>query len=187
VRRSAASADEIEEAVEDAGDLVARTAPAPPPRVAPPRPVKVGDRVHLRSLGSVGTVAALTENSAEVEVGRLRVRAALEELNPAAEDRPTIPSRKGATPASLAAPAPPMEVDVRGLTVDEAMDVIDRQLDAAAAAGMPFLRIIHGKGTGRLRQAVRRAMQDSPYAVGFERGGEAEGGEGVTIVRLAMA
>jgi len=51
---------------------------------------------------------------------------------------------------------------------------------------MPFVRIIHGKGTGRLRQAIRRELRDNPYAAGFEPGKDAEGGEGVTVVRLAV-
>jgi DNA mismatch repair protein MutS2 len=79
-----------------------------------------------------------------------------------------------------------MEVDVRGLPVDEALEVLEQRLDSAYLSGMPFVRIIHGKGTGRLRQAIRRELRDNPYAAGFEPGKDAEGGEGVTVVKLAV-
>jgi DNA mismatch repair protein MutS2 len=78
-----------------------------------------------------------------------------------------------------------MEIDLRGLPVDDALDSLERHLDSAYLAGMPFVRVIHGKGTGRLRQAVRRALRENPYAAGFDAGKDGEGGEGVTVVRLA--
>lgn len=173
---------ELEASLEAVEALVARTAPVPFPAI-PGRPIQIGDRVHLRSLGSTGVVASLGDHEAEVQVGRLRVRASLGELSPASEE--PVSSRQGSERLPVATTAPPLEIDVRGLTVDEALEVIDRQLDAAAAAGMPFVRVIHGKGTGRLRQAIRQAMRESPYAAGIERASDSEGGEGVTVIRLA--
>ena len=80
---------------------------------------------------------------------------------------------------------PPLELDLRGLTIDEALDELDRRLDAAFLAGLPFIRVIHGKGTGRLRQAIREHMRDNPYVTSYESGGETEGGDGVTVVKLS--
>ena len=80
--------------------------------------------------------------------------------------------------------APPLELDLRGLTVDEALEQLDRRLDAAYLAGLPFLRIIHGRGTGRLRQAIRESLKGNAYVSRAEPGGETEGGDGVTVVRL---
>ena len=52
-------------------------------------------------------------------------------------------------------------------------------------SGLPFVRIIHGKGTGKLRQEVRAALKDHPQVDSFEEGGAKEGGEGVTVAKLA--
>ncbi|MCJ7514312.1 MAG: Smr/MutS family protein, partial [Anaerolineales bacterium] len=76
--------------------------------------------------------------------------------------------------------------DLRGQAADEALDELERRLDAAYLAGVPFLRIIHGKGTGKLRQAVRQALRGNPYVASFEAGTEGEGGDGVTVVLLAV-
>ncbi|HPD63752.1 MAG TPA: Smr/MutS family protein, partial [Anaerolineaceae bacterium] len=62
---------------------------------------------------------------------------------------------------------------------------LDAYLAEAYASGMPFVRIIHGKGTGRLRQVIREALRDSACVSTYEEGGEKEGGEGVTIAHLS--
>ena len=81
---------------------------------------------------------------------------------------------------------PPLEIDLRGLAADELLEELEQRLDASYLAGVPFLRIIHGKGTGRLRQAVRQALRNSPYVTSFEAGTEGEGGDGVTVARIAV-
>jgi DNA mismatch repair protein MutS2 len=88
--------------------------------------------------------------------------------------------------ASFSLPeSPGLELDLRGKTSEEALDALERYLDAAYLAGLPFVRIIHGKGTGKLRDAVRRYLHGHPQVRSFEPGGEKEGGEGVTVVKLA--
>jgi DNA mismatch repair protein MutS2 len=77
-----------------------------------------------------------------------------------------------------------MELDLRGQRADEALSALERYLDAAFLSGMPFVRIIHGKGTGKLRQAVREALSQNPHVRSFEGGGDKEGGEGVTVAKL---
>lgn len=93
-------------------------------------------------------------------------------------------ARSSAADANLPK-SPGMELDLRGQRADDALTELERFLDAAYLAGMPFVRIIHGKGTGKLRDAVRQALQGHTYVRSFEGGGEKEGGEGVTIVKLA--
>ena len=77
-----------------------------------------------------------------------------------------------------------MELDLRGQRAEDALDALDRYLESAYLAGLPFVRIIHGKGTGRLRQVVREALHQSPHVKNFEMGQDNEGGDGVTVARL---
>ena len=73
---------------------------------------------------------------------------------------------------------------MRGKRADEALTDLDRFLDAAFLAGLPFVRIIHGKGTGKLRQVIRDALRQSPHVKRHESGQDGEGGDGVTVAHL---
>jgi DNA mismatch repair protein MutS2 len=159
------------------------------------RPIRLGDRVRLRSLNTQGVVSALGEEEVEVQVGGLRVRTRLAEVIPVAaeaetEAKPARRKRAAVEPASEFSPAsflpssPGMELDLRGQRADDALDALERYLDGAFLAGLPFVRVIHGKGTGKLRQAVREAMGQHPHVRSFEPGGEKEGGDGVTVAKL---
>jgi DNA mismatch repair protein MutS2 len=77
-----------------------------------------------------------------------------------------------------------MEIDVRGERVADVEQELERYLDSAYRANLPNVRIIHGKGTGALRQAVRRQLAAHPAVVRSESGGHGEGGDGVTIAYL---
>lgn len=81
--------------------------------------------------------------------------------------------------------APAEEIHLRRLTVDEALWRLDRYLNDAFIAGMPRVRVIHGKGTGTLRQAVREELGSSPMVKSFRPAGMEEGGNGATIAELA--
>ncbi len=188
------SAEELEEAV---AEPVARRAPEMPQDEQQPektlrRPVRLGDKVRLRGLDTQGVVTSLGEEEAEVQVGQLRVRTRIAELSPIAGGswRKQEPAgvKRGAAPAAshLAAEvqSPGMELDLRGQRADEALDSLDRYLDSAYLTGMPFVRIIHGKGTGKLRQVVREALGSHPQVKSYESGQPAEGGDGVTVVKL---
>jgi DNA mismatch repair protein MutS2 len=80
--------------------------------------------------------------------------------------------------------SPGFELDLRGKRADEAVEILDEHLDSAFLVGLPFVRIIHGKGTGRLRNVVRNALNENSLVISFEGGGEMEGGEGVTVAKL---
>jgi DNA mismatch repair protein MutS2 len=177
---------EIQATAKEAEDLADRTAePIHPTSPEPAATIQVGGRVFLRSLGSEGILTALGETEAEVQVGRLRVRASLGDLSPPRQAEPVHARTAPASPSLVRQASLPLEIDLRGLPVDEALDALERHLDSAYLAGMPFVRVIHGKGTGRLREAVRRALRENTYAAGFDAGKDGEGGEGVTVVRLA--
>jgi DNA mismatch repair protein MutS2 len=79
-----------------------------------------------------------------------------------------------------------MELDLRGLIVDDMLVELDRYLDTAYLAALPFVRIIHGKGTGALRQAVRDELRSHPLVGSFRTGDANEGGEGVTVAKLVQ-
>ena len=77
------------------------------------------------------------------------------------------------------------EVHLRRLTIDEALPKLDKYLDDAFMAGLHQVRVVHGKGTGTLRQAVREQLATHPLVKSYRPGGYGEGGSGVTIVELA--
>ena len=83
-----------------------------------------------------------------------------------------------------AATTPINEVHLRRLTVDEALIKLDRYLNNAFMAGLSQVKIIHGKGTGTLRQAVREQLAKHPLVSSYRPAGYGEGGEGVTIAEL---
>ena len=80
--------------------------------------------------------------------------------------------------------SPGIELNLRGQRADDAITNLERYLDSAYLAGLPFVRIIHGKGTGKLRQAVRDYLRHNPNIKSFQGGEQNEGGEGVTVAKL---
>ncbi|MCS7088650.1 MAG: endonuclease MutS2 [Thermoflexales bacterium] len=166
--------------------LVARAQQAAAPMratVTPPlRTLQPGATVHVRSLNAIGELVALGDGEAEVQVGRARLRVKLGDLELADAPRPSAEKGEG---VCLPPPPPPkIELDLRGMTAEEGVAQVERYLDRAARAGMPFVRLIHGKGTGALRRAVREALKGNRLVRAFESGTDAEGGDGVTIVYL---
>jgi DNA mismatch repair protein MutS2 len=164
--------------------LGAFEAAAPPaPEEALPathgRTWQLGDWVASTRLPAPGQIVALDREAAVIGVGSLKLRVPVATLTPAAPPRAaTSAARAGLTRA------PAWSCDLRGLTVDEALDTLDRYLDGAVAAGLPSVRIIHGKGTGALRRAVQEFLRAYPPARSFRLGEPGEGGDGVTIVEL---
>ncbi|MFA5612768.1 MAG: Smr/MutS family protein, partial [Anaerolineaceae bacterium] len=75
-----------------------------------------------------------------------------------------------------------MELDLRGLRVEDALDQLDPYLERAFSSGLPFVRVIHGKGTGALRETVRETLRHSGFVSRWERGQDNEGGDGVSVV-----
>jgi len=154
-------------------------------------PIRLGAKVYLHTLGAEGIVTALGEEDAEVQIGVLRVRAKLSELGLRAnkDESPTVKRLRqpaGGSQSSSAAnhPSPGIELDLRGQRADDALDTLDTYLERAYLAGLPWVRIIHGKGTGKLRQVVRDALRQHPHVLSFEAGKPAEGGDGVTVAKL---
>jgi len=184
--------DEVEEIVEELEEKVAepivRKEPKKPVR-KPKGPLRLGEKVHLRSIDQDGVVTAIGEEEIEVQIGMLRIRARLSDVIRKGEpETPAEPKPEKIKNGKITLPktheSPGVELDIRGYRVDEGLDVLDRYLERAYLAGLPFVRIIHGKGTGRLRESVRQELGSNPHVTRFESGGQAEGGEGVTVAHL---
>ena len=155
------------------------------PQAVEKRPIRLGDRVKLRTLGKEGIVSTLGEEQAEIMIGNLRVRVDLYDLDLIGAQTQEKPKQQvQAETVKFSAPSPGVELSLRGFTVDEALEKLDHYLDRAYISGLPYARIVHGKGTGKLREAVRRMVKNHPYVERFEAGGRNEGGDGVTIVFL---
>jgi DNA mismatch repair protein MutS2 len=184
--------DEVEETVaaleEEVAQPIIRHTPKKPVR-QPKGPLRLGEKVHLRSINQDGVVTAIGEEEIEVQIGMLRVRARRTdvvrkgEVEEEATQQVQKP-QKGKLTLPPVYESPGIEMDMRGQRVDEGLDALDRYLEKAYLAGLPFVRIIHGKGTGRLRESVREALVKSPFVDRFEGGGSSEGGEGVTVAHI---
>jgi len=162
------------------------------------RALRLGDKVRLPALNMQGVLTSISEEEAEVQVGMLRIRSRLAELvlaggegdQPASLPQGRLPTArdvakpKRAALADFAPASPGIELDLRGQRADEALDALERYLDSAFLAGLPWVRIIHGKGTGKLRLAVREALSQHPHVKSFESGSEKEGGDGVTVAKM---
>jgi len=151
----------------------------------------VGDQVEISGLGMTGTLLEPPQGKkrVRVKVGEGEVLATVTNLVGLAQGRaapsPTVSSspRRVSSGGGLGLDEQTV-VDVRGKAADEALDDVVAALDRATLAGVPFLRIIHGHGTGRLKASLRDYLKHSPYVAEFRAGDRSEGGDGVTIVKL---
>jgi DNA mismatch repair protein MutS2 len=151
--------------------------------------IEVGDRVFVSGLNASGNVVALHErdDEADVQLGSFRLRLPLKRLELRQKREPE--ALDGGVRISMQSPpaaSPGMELDLRGARVEEGIERLDRYLDQAARSRLPFVRIIHGRGTGAMRNAVRDLLASHPL-VGSSRPGEGnEGGDGVTVIKLVQ-
>ena len=193
--------EQAERDLERAREAAAAIAPPPPPlsaspAAAPAAPLaaaqieagvlatpEVGARVWLRGVAVAGEALSVPDAGGEfdVQLGALRTRVRLQQVERIETSGGQIVEAISVPPL----PDAPEEIEVRGRRLDEALPTVEAFLDDAARAGRERVRIIHGRGTGTLREAVRVLLREHPLVVSYEGGGTREGGEGVTVAYLA--
>ncbi len=152
----------------------------------PPKTLRVGDEVEIIHLGTRGTVLSAPDTKGEVQLqaGIMKLKAHISQLRLIDEKKQkkvsSVHVETGAATRTLA-----LSCDVRGLALDEALTEVDRYLDEAVLAGLNEVTIVHGKGTGILREGISRHLKKHSHVKGYRKGIYGEGEDGVTIVSLS--
>jgi len=154
-----------------------------------PRPLRAGDRVYIHSLKTDAIVLEIFDNEIEVQVGKMRLKTEFSNVSRSKTEKPggtmeVEAELYGRDNKALFHPSPGVELHLRGLRAEEAISKMERYIEDAFSAGLPFVRIVHGKGTGALRQLVRQALSESTLVSRWENAMDNEGGGGVTIAHL---
>ena len=184
-----------------AAEAVAETLKPPPPSprrrrrkggdLILPEEIQPGDIVWVRGLGRFGEALSSPDDKGEVEIrlGSLHSKVPLKKVEKVQrlEKSASKASVPVITKGSVTPPPPsvPMELHIRGALPDQVLPDLDKYLDDAFRAGLPWVRIVHGKGTGALAKAVRGMLASHPLVKDYEVAPREEGGEGVTIAHLA--
>ena len=184
--RTRARLSEMAKEAEPSPRVVPQASPATP---VDPANLRVGLRVRIQSLGQVAEVLEVQAGGKVlVQAGSMRVAVDVSDLaidhNAAREATQEGRTRPGVRLALDKATEIKTEIDIRGLLVSEALEELDKYIDDALLAGLSKARIIHGKGTGALREAVRRFLEAHPSVSRFRDADPAEGGTGVTLVEF---
>ena len=157
---------------------------APPPT----RPARKGDTVELVSMGTKATVLSVNKDGVlQLQAGILKISAKQEEVRVVeGETQAQKEARRIISQAqhTLRTAAVPSQVDLRGMMTDEAIASLERFLDTAMMGKLETVTVIHGKGTGAVRSAVRTYLKRSRYVKSFRPGRYGEGEDGVTVVEL---
>jgi DNA mismatch repair protein MutS2 len=166
-----------------------RPVPLPKRASAGLEEVRVGEEVLYRPAGLNARVLEADDarRQAVLQAGSgPRITCRYEDLAPATK-RARGPEASPAPRRPQGPDAPeavPLELDIRGFTVDQGVTAVERHLDHAAMAGMPFVRVLHGKGTGKLKTGVLAALRGHPAVAAFRDAEYNQGGSGVTVVDL---
>ena len=160
-----------------------------PKKTISPKTIQPGDTVKVLSLNMEGTVSTLPNSKGDlyVQIGILRSQVNIKDLEmagPAPAEPSSSPRQKtgsGKIKMSKSFSVSP-EINLIGMTTDEAVPILDKYLDDAYLAHLPQVRVVHGRGTGALRAAVHKKLKKLKYVKEFRLGEFGEGDSGVTIV-----
>lgn len=149
--------------------------------------LEIGQKVYIHSLKQKGEIISYSRDEAAVQVGAIKVNLPIHELRLVQEGGRKKPDLGQAATGSYSVQKETVlgsSVDLRGLTLEEAVPLVDKLLDDSLWAGLKRVDIIHGKGTGKLKQGLREYLKEHQLVGGFRSGNPGEGGEGVTVVEL---
>ena len=153
----------------------------------PPR-VEVGDKVRLKGLSNYGEVLRISPDRntpITLQVANMQMQISyqdIEQVQPQEKNNRIAPSVVDVQRSK--ADSIKTELHLLGYTVDEALEAVDKYLDDAFLASLPKVRIVHGKGTGALRQGIHEGLIGHPLVTSFELAPRSEGGDGATVVTL---
>jgi DNA mismatch repair protein MutS2 len=159
------------------------TPPATEPEAE--EPISVGDTVYLKETDLRGTVCSISEETqeAEVQAGQITLKVGINSIEKVSSEA-IVPSAATSKITGPAARAVSPRLDLRGKRADEVEVVLDGYLNGATLANLSEVQIIHGIGTGTVRQIVRDFLSDHPLVKSFRTGNKEEGGDGVTVASL---
>lgn len=148
------------------------------------RPIKVGDFVKLKTGGSTGEVESIDKRAATIQMGIMRMKINLEDLQLADEPLELKPTKsvhmRGVTQTANFQ----SKIDIRGMRFDEAMQVVEEFVDQALITNANNLEIVHGKGTGVLRKAVKSKLREYNVSMDVRHPAPEKGGDGVTLIEI---
>ncbi|GAC1311556.1 MAG: endonuclease MutS2 [Ktedonobacteraceae bacterium] len=204
VNRANMTRERLGEARQRVGGLEEKVRPLPEPRRASKRagvpqederlegPLKVGDTVRVLSFGQNAELLGLTadRSEADVQMGPLRIRVSVDNLERLSKRQAEKTGERDTAPAIVLPryedrPEVATQLDMRGWRVEAALEELETYLNDATMSGIASVRIVHGKGTGALRAAVREQLAHHPLVKSFTSAPPQEGGDGVTIVKLS--
>ena len=169
------------------------TVPEPPRRQVSPDvqplegPLQIGDTVRVLSFNQLATLVGLSvdHSEAEVQMGALRLRVSVDNIERVSKRKAEQEIRRDVViPRQEERPPVDSQLDMRGWRVEDALEQLESYLNDASLAGLASVRILHGKGTGALRSAVREHLTHHPLVKSYVPAPPQEGGDGVTIVHL---
>ena len=159
-----------------------------PGAAANPPKVQVGDKLRLKSLDKYGEVLSISPNGntpITLQVGNMQMRISYQDIEQALpKQEPDKITASVADVQRSKIDSVKTELYLLGHTVDQAIETVDKYLDDAFLASLPKVRIIHGKGTGALRQGIHEGLKGHPLVTSFELAPRSEGGDGATVVTL---
>ena len=147
--------------------------------------VSVGDKVKVLSYGQTGTITKkLSEHEYEVQIGIIKSKVTDRDVEKISNSQQKAKQSVRATSGTLRRNNAHSELDLRGQRYDEAMTNLDRYIDSILLAGLDYVTIIHGIGTGAIRKGVWQYLRSSNHVKSFNYAPANEGGNGATIVHL---
>lgn len=146
--------------------------------------IKEGDFVKLKTGGATGTVESIDKKKAVVQMGVMRMTVKLRDLEHASAPLEIKSSKSVQMDTVDTAAGFQSKIDIRGMRMEEALKVVEDFIDQALMAGVANLRIIHGKGNGVLRKAVKTKLREYDVEISTRHPEPEQGGDGVTLVEI---